>query len=286
MLEKKILEPDNRAYESYLSKLRDINIRFDENGRSSTSLVLEDCPKKELNFELPRISVPPHPSVSSRKGIFQSFAQYRDQLHHEFHHLKSDILEQTQKTYSTSSSLEDNEDKKEKKISSYSTEFAFEIPSHSQEKESDWLTETCSIPAFVLPKKTPDSESEMVLENSQREIDDKATMEKKVMSEPLEVEKEPISLPENPFAQLLAEKKQATSIVRGKSSSIGMWQQKLSYFAAAGMTCGAVILGMAICHGNTAANIWNLGFSFSIAGVTSLMAAGILFPFGKISRPA
>ncbi|MDO4583751.1 MAG: hypothetical protein Q4D62_06570 [Planctomycetia bacterium] len=281
MLEKRILEPGNGACESYLSKLRDVNIRFDANSRPATVRVLEESPKKETFAELPRIPAHIPSRVSSRKEILQSFAQYRDQMHHEFHHLKSDIQQQTQKTCSVPPSPEN---KRDKGISSYSTEFTFEIPDPWQASEPNHKQVEPLLATSVLPMETMSLELEKFLEEPSPEMAEEEVTTKKIVSQPQEKQKLP-SLPANPFAQLLVEKKEATRTFCTPGSSLEMWQQKLNCFAAAGIACGVVILGMAFCHGNTGNNVWNLGFSFGIAGITSLLTSGILSPWRKISRP-
>ncbi|MDO5113642.1 MAG: hypothetical protein Q4E67_04640, partial [Planctomycetia bacterium] len=84
MLEKKILEPGNMACESYLSKLRDVNIRFDGNNRPVSVRATVDSPRQEAFADLPPVPARISSIVSSQKGILQSFAQYREQIQSEF----------------------------------------------------------------------------------------------------------------------------------------------------------------------------------------------------------
>ena len=82
----------------------------------------------------------------------------------------------------------------------------------------------------------------------------------------------------NPFARLLpaAESESATSPEPQRQASVpsaAKWGQDFQYFAAGGIACGAVLLGLGYYDSSSVMSVWQLGFSLLIAGGVSLLCS-------------
>ncbi|MDO4576140.1 MAG: hypothetical protein Q4D98_13110 [Planctomycetia bacterium] len=275
--------------EDLLAQLRGISICFDEKG---ADVPASRDTLSRLNTRIASETLPgsgmPRPSSESREYLLQSFSRYREQLRDDFDQLRTTV---NRRTSSTLNEFREPEPERRTLRSATTMEDIFREPlpfaeparSISREtsvKSPSPLSETVWQMVEVAKPQPEPKVPEVEERVAEEPVVEECVVEERPIQETVPVrEEKPILDSNNPFSRMLSPQREPEP-KRAKAAATGAWRQTLLCFAAGGLACGGVILGLAFLDRQPMMEAWNLGFSFLISGTASLLAFGTFSAFG------